>query len=671
MNELLKKLFEIGDYRNILKNFKNYEIDNYYSDLIKCYTLLFLDDFKGARIIASKYENDLNFLLVEAYINYVQMKNEISLELIKRIIESNNVINYIKLESYIIAINCLTENIKIMENLYNQALNYALYENLFIYKSIIDFVYNRSIASIFGDKNSKRIVLRTEFELENYGNLNYYFYNVLYNANELISEYRFSEAEKKLKIAHEIALKTGSLSMLSRLFLVKHFFNYSKGELIYEDLIKAYEYANLSQNYINLTLAMSYLISYYEFIKDYESRNKILLEYGKLINENNIKKGISNFLFSKAIVLSGEEKYEESLKLIEEAYNLSNSKYKKSSLEIFKCAVLLKMNRIEDAYNLFLKLLEDGSIIYQAFEKEIIETIKPLFDLYIKRNEKLSENFIKLMIKIGYEDKLNIKDIYNYMDESELLNRIDKIKDKNIIKKLKDKLKYEIYLFGKLKIKILDKTIYEENFDRPITAKVFKFFLINRNKFLSKEMIFEELWPNDDPKKASAKLHTIVSNIRKILINDEVIVSSGGSYGFFTNDKFYIDIDDFEKSIKYAIAISYKDIETAISKIIYAFNLYTADLLEGDLYEEWIFIERERLKQLLSQGILLLSDLLLKKNLKSLAIAYLESSLFRNVESKTFKKLMDILKLENLEDRVEFWNKYVERILKWNFLTSF
>ena len=664
MNELLKRLFEVGDYRNILKSFKSYEIDNYYSDLIKCYTLLFLDDFKGARIIASKYENDLNFLLVEAYINYAQMKNEISFELAKKIIESNNVINYIKLESYIIAINCLTENIKMMENLYNEALNYALYENLFIYKSIIDFVYHRTIASILADDNAKRIVLRTEFELENYGNLNYYFYNVLYNVNELISEYRFNEAEKKLRIANDIALKVGSLSMLSRLFLVKHFFNYSKGDLIYEDLIKAYEYANLSQNYINLTLAMSYLISYYEFIKDYENRNKILLEYEKLIKENNIKKGISRFLFSKAIVLSGEGKYEESLKIIEEAYNLSNSKYQKSSIEIFKCALLFKMNRIEEAYNLFLKLLEDGSIIYQAFEKEIMELISPLFDLYIQRNEKLSENFIKLMIKTGYEDKLKIEDIHNYMDESELLKRIDKIKDKNIIKKLKDKLKYEIYLFGKLRIKILDKTIYEENFDRPITAKVFKFFLINRNKFLSKEMIFEELWPKDDPKKASAKLHTIVSNIRKILINDEVIISSGGNYGFFTNEKFYIDIDDFEKSIKYAIAISYKNVEEAISKIIHAFNLYTADLLEGDLYEEWIFVERERLKQILSQGILLLSDLLLKKNLDSLAIAYLESSLFRNVESKTFKKLMDILKLKNLEDRIEFWNKYVERALK-------
>jgi DNA-binding SARP family transcriptional activator len=664
MNELLKRLFEVGDYRNILKSFKSYEIDNYYSDLIKCYTLLFLDDFKGARIIASKYENDLNFLLVEAYINYAQMKNEISFELAKKIIESNNVINYIKLESYIIAINCLTENIKMMENLYNEALNYALYENLFIYKSIIDFVYHRTIASIFADDNAKRIVLRTEFELENYGNLNYYFYNVLYNVNELISEYRFNEAEKKLRIANDIALKVGSLSMLSRLFLVKHFFNYSKGDLIYEDLIKAYEYANLSQNYINLTLAMSYLISYYEFIKDYENRNKILLEYEKLIKENNIKKGISRFLFSKAIVLSGEGKYEESLKIIEEAYNLSNSKYQKSSIEIFKCALLFKMNRIEEAYNLFLKLLEDGSIIYQAFEKEIMELISPLFDLYIQRNEKLNENFIKLMIKTGYEDKLKIEDIYNYMDESELLKRIDKIKDKNIIKKLKDKLKYEIYLFGKLRIKILDKTIYEENFDRPITAKVFKFFLINRNKFLSKEMIFEELWPKDDPKKASAKLHTIVSNIRKILINDEVIISSGGNYGFFTNEKFYIDIDDFEKSIKYAIAISYKNVEEAISKIIHAFNLYTADLLEGDLYEEWIFVERERLKQILSQGILLLSDLLLKKNLDSLAIAYLESSLFRNVESKTFKKLMDILKLKNLEDRIEFWNNYVERALK-------
>lgn len=664
MNELLKRLFEVGDYRNILKSFKSYEIDNYYSDLIKCYTLLFLDDFKGARIIASKYENDLNFLLVEAYINYVQMKNEISFELAKKIIESNNVINYIKLESYIIAINCLTENIKMMENLYNEALNYALYENLFIYKSIIDFVYHRTIASILADDNAKRIVLRTEFELENYGNLNYYFYNVLYNVSDLISEYRFNEAEKKLRTANDIALKVGSLSMLSRLFLVKHFFNYSKGDLIYEDLIKAYEYANLSQNYINLTLAMSYLISYYEFIKDYENRNKILLEYEKLIKENNIKKGISRFLFSKAIVLSGEGKYEESLKIIEEAYNLSNSKYQKSSIEIFKCALLFKMNRIEEAYNLFLKLLEDGSIIYQAFEKEIMELISPLFDLYIQRNEKLNENFIKLMIKTGYEDKLKIEDIYNYMDESELLKRIDKIKDKNIIKKLKDKLKYEIYLFGKLRIKILDKTIYEENFDRPITAKVFKFFLINRNKFLSKEMIFEELWPNDDPKKASAKLHTIVSNIRKILINDEVIISSGGNYGFFTNEKFYIDIDDFEKSIKYAIAISYKNVEEAISKIIHAFNLYTADLLEGDLYEEWIFVERERLKQILSQGILLLSDLLLKKNLDSLAIAYLESSLFRNVESKTFKKLMDILKLKNLEDRIEFWNNYVERALK-------
>jgi hypothetical protein len=32
---------------------------------------------------------------------------------------------------------------------------------------------------------------------------------------------------------------------------------------------------------------------------------------------------------------------------------------------------------------------------------------------------------------------------------------------------------------------------------------------------------------------------------------------------------------------------------------------------------------------------------------------------------------MDILKLKNLEDRIEFWNNYVERALKWNFIMSF
>ncbi|MEO0143473.1 MAG: hypothetical protein ABIL45_00895 [candidate division WOR-3 bacterium] len=661
---ILRELFEVGNFRAILNNLRNFSLDEYNADIVKCYTLLFLDDIKGAQIISSKYKNDVNFLLVDAYISFNQMDERKSFEIVQKIINSEDVLEYIKLESYVIAINSLVllNNIQKMEEIYFQALDYAISKNLFVYKSIIDFIFYLNLNRIQEDEQSKKILLRTEFELKNYGNLNYYALNLLHNATIFATEYQFDEANKRIELAYEIITKIGSLSLLSRYYLNKYFVKVYENQIDFEDLNKALEYADISQNNLNKTLALNYMISYYIHKKEVEKAKNILKQYEELMQYS--KRTSPRFLFTKAILSCENGNYKESIELIEKAMNLAKSKYQEISLKIYKCVVLKRMGNLNEAYNLLLELLNEKDIIYQSIEKDIMNELKPLFQMYLENNKELSENFIKLIIKLEFEEEFKIQNAYEYMDEFDIIKRIDKIKDKKILSKIKEKLKYQIYLFNKLKLIILDKVIYEEDFDRPITAKVFKYFVINRNRFIPKEKIFDELWPNDDPKKASSKLHTIVSNIRRILIDDEVIRSSGGAYGFFPDNRFYIDIEDFENSIKTAIAISYVNPEEAISRIIHAFDIYSGDLLEGDLYEEWIFVERERLKQLLSQGILVLSELLIKKNLENLAIAYLESSLFRNLDNKVFNMLLNLLKKHSLDDRLNFWNNYIQRLIR-------
>ncbi|MCS7245030.1 MAG: hypothetical protein N2504_04005 [candidate division WOR-3 bacterium] len=664
MQNLFSQIFEVGNYREILNNLRNYNLEDYEADIVKCCLLLFLDDFNGCKIIANKYKNDYNFMFVEGYIAYNQLDELKAMKILYEVVSSDRVLDYIKLESYILLINVLVRlgRIQEIEDVYNNAVNFALSKNLFVYKSILDATYYRNLDVMYEKEEFKKILLRLEIELKNYGNLNHYFGLILYNSAFFAMSYRFAEARLRLSYAYEISKRIGSLSALSRYFLYKYFVSHYENTVNVQDLIAALDYAKMSNNYLNQTNALNYLISYYLKNNQLEKAQNMINEYEKLVSIS--RRENAKFLFSKVFLLEKKGNLEEAINLIQKVINMSKSKYQKMSAMIYKCYLLAIGKRLDEAYEEFLKIIENEEILYQTIDREIIESIKPVIRMYVERNKEVSENFKKFIVKFHLEEDFKIKDIYEYMDDYDLLQRIDKIKSVKILTRLKKILKYEIYAFGKLKIIISGKTLYEDDFDRPINLRVFKYFLINRDKFIPKERIFEDLWSEDDKRKATQKLHTIVSNIRKILVDGDVIKSSGGSYGFFTDERFYIDIQDFENSIKSAISLYYKETETSISKIIHAFNLYSADLLEGDLYEEWIYTERERLKQLFSQGILLLSDLLIKKNMENLAIAYLESSLFRNLDSKVFNRLLDLIKQKGLNDRIDFWNGYIEKALK-------
>ncbi len=284
LKEILKELFEIGNYKNVLNNLRSFNIDEYYSDVVKCYALLFLDDLKGAEIISSKYEKDENFLLVKAYINFNKMSESESFEIAKKIINSNNVLDYLKLESYIIAMNSLNQLnlIEKLEEFYHEALNFALSRNLFVYKSIIDFIFYLNLNRIYEDKLSENALLRTEFELKNYGNLNYYALNLLHNATIFATQYQFDQANKRIDTAYELIKKIGSLSLLSRFFLTKYFVKVYENQIDIEDLNKALQYAHMAQNYVNISLSLNYIISYYIYKKEIERAEKFLIQYEKL-----------------------------------------------------------------------------------------------------------------------------------------------------------------------------------------------------------------------------------------------------------------------------------------------------------------------------------------------------------------------------------------------------
>lgn len=116
----------------------------------------------------------------------------------------------------------------------------------------------------------------------------------------------------------------------------------------------------------------------------------------------------------------------------------------------------------------------------------------------------------------------------------------------------------------------------------------------NRNKWVPKEKILENLWPNADPEQATTYLHTCVYNIRK----------KWNDLGFrgvleFKNNGYFLDVRGINCDVdEFGRLIAEKPHVTAenISEYERLTQLYKGDYMEEDGFL-WSIVEQERLKE--------------------------------------------------------------------------
>jgi two-component SAPR family response regulator len=137
-----------------------------------------------------------------------------------------------------------------------------------------------------------------------------------------------------------------------------------------------------------------------------------------------------------------------------------------------------------------------------------------------------------------------------------------------MIEKIRNEINQELPQSHLLKIKCFDSleaTIggMPVKWERAKAEELFAFLLMNHGRFMHKEVIIENLWPDYSPEKALPILQTAICKIRKVFsqIQDSVKLEYSGNKYCLTIENAQCDYLEMEKALFGEKAPSLSDIE--------------------------------------------------------------------------------------------------------------
>lgn len=161
---------------------------------------------------------------------------------------------------------------------------------------------------------------------------------------------------------------------------------------------------------------------------------------------------------------------------------------------------------------------------------------------------------------------------------------------------------------------------------------LFQYLLVNRNKLVLKERLYEVLWPHAEWSPNSSSLKVAVHALRQVLAVQkgqpliEVIYQDFG-YLLHVDPAVWIDFHEFEKLVAEAAAAEVRR-ETAAAARAYAraVSLYRGNFLVGES-ADWVDEQREWLRSSVLRALTLLADDALRRGDDDLALEYCRLSL--------------------------------------------
>jgi len=133
------------------------------------------------------------------------------------------------------------------------------------------------------------------------------------------------------------------------------------------------------------------------------------------------------------------------------------------------------------------------------------------------------------------------------------------------------------------------------------TRTILKLLLAQRGHVVPTDQLLEVLWPGEGPDTARRRLHVRISQLRRALDPDDpsaCILTVAGGYTFNPEADCWLDVADFESHARQGRRCQEKgDLAAAVTAYEAARALYGGHLFEEDLYEDWAFAGRERLRE--------------------------------------------------------------------------
>ncbi len=647
--------------------------------LLKAYSLLFMDNLSGAEQIFNSLDSP-DTLVGKAIISMKRLRLGDALQKLEeyRRIGDNP---YLKAESLYTLMNLgiLTSETSSLEELYRELIEVSMVNDLPAYQWMAEIHRSRIKVldgNIEGAVSSLDIASKGLEERKNVGR----------RALTLIQLAYYRSFMGEGHIALNLLNKASTLASITGSRLLQglvHYYTYIVKSILGREDAESYNLARtlielsedrIMQTEVEMDTIME-LIRSGELIPARKEIQKLLSS----LKETDYGYKIPTLLYFLAEVELLDSKPERVLEIVEhymEKY-FPGRKFLTLEMMALKSAALMKLKEKKEAYAQFLEMLRftDEHNLHHYWTTNIDDTLaklEPLIRYHMRHTEELEPYLLKLALRgklIGKNPpRINLDAAARFLDFETVEKHLDILKqlDNRFPEIYASKLRYRIKVLGSFSIDIGNKTLREEDFRRPIHVRVMKYLIINRNLNLPKEKVIEDIWGQKQTEKTHRTLNTIISNIRKILHplgeSRNTIKGTKGEIGFYPDDRFHIDAEEFEKYYREGKLALFRDEDQGMELLQEALRLYTGDLLPADNYE-WVSWERERLRTLYAQTALLVANLLKKRGEIYLAISLLEEAMYRTNDSSVYSTLMEYLEKAGLRERITYWNDYVERFI--------
>lgn len=227
-----------------------------------------------------------------------------------------------------------------------------------------------------------------------------------------------------------------------------------------------------------------------------------------------------------------------------------------------------------------------------------------------------------------------------------------------------------IKLFGRFKITADGLEITEEAFKTRKISGILKYILLNTEKAVSREILTGILWPESDEKSAFASLRVALSELRKVLAKCNMAFDGANALicenksGFFINkdNELIFDTNEFVELYKQYRSFTDNDDRHKTDILEKMVQIYHGDLLEDNLYDDWLMVTREHYRAIFIEASYSLADVYIKQNLFEQAERILNKHLrIEPLDEKACRMLLEIFRSTDQGNRAAAFKRQFEQ----------
>jgi DNA-binding SARP family transcriptional activator/DNA-binding NarL/FixJ family response regulator len=159
----------------------------------------------------------------------------------------------------------------------------------------------------------------------------------------------------------------------------------------------------------------------------------------------------------------------------------------------------------------------------------------------------------------------------------------------------------EVYFLGKFRVIYNGQQVI--HWPNRKGRAIFAYLVYNFKKRVYRDVLMDTFWPKSLPDSARNSLNVAIHSIRQIFQaidpKQEIIIYNDECYFLNPEIRMKLDVEEFLNSWKRARHLAGREgIEAAIGEFELAAAIYKGDFMEEDLYENWVILERENLREI-------------------------------------------------------------------------